>query len=278
MTPTQREAALRLADELQRFDGAERESLRDEAAALLRELAAEPQGEPVAWMVTNVDGQDAYVTADPTLANSAQRALPLYTAPVQDTRACTCHPDDNPPTPCPRKYALGECREAAKAAPVQEPVAWIQPDHLQKARVAPFLCRVEPTKRMSDFVPLYAAPQQRHPLPEAAGFDHALGAGRFTVVKGAFWWHIRIGDSTNNVGKFHSKMAAENMALTLLTAFRDGAYTQYMISLSQQRKPLTDEQIDRLDTQAIHGGPDSQYAFRFARAIERAHGITGEPT
>lgn len=28
---------------------------------------------------------------------------------------------------------------------------------------------------------------------------------------------------------------------------------------------LTDEQIDRLDTQAIHGGPDSQYAFRFAR-------------
>ena len=39
MTPQQREAALRLADELQRFDGAERESLRDEAAALLRELA-----------------------------------------------------------------------------------------------------------------------------------------------------------------------------------------------------------------------------------------------
>ena len=42
MTPQQREAALRLADELQRFDGAERESLRDEAAALLRELLAEP--------------------------------------------------------------------------------------------------------------------------------------------------------------------------------------------------------------------------------------------
>jgi len=37
----------------------------------------------------------------------------------------------------------------------REPVAWIQPDHLQKARVAPFLCRVEPTKRMSDFIPIY---------------------------------------------------------------------------------------------------------------------------
>ena len=48
MTPTQRAAAERLADDLQRFDGAERESLRDEAAALLRELAAEPVQEPVA--------------------------------------------------------------------------------------------------------------------------------------------------------------------------------------------------------------------------------------
>lgn len=30
-----------------------------------------------------------------------------------DTRPCTCHPDDNPPVPCPRKYALTECRKAA---------------------------------------------------------------------------------------------------------------------------------------------------------------------
>ena len=43
--------------------------------------------EPIAWMVTNMDGQDAYVTADPALANSVQRALPLYTAPVMDTCA-----------------------------------------------------------------------------------------------------------------------------------------------------------------------------------------------
>jgi len=40
----------------------------------------------------------------------------------------------------------------------QEPVAWIQPDHLQKAQQAPFLCRVEPTKRMADFVPIYTHP------------------------------------------------------------------------------------------------------------------------
>lgn len=28
-------------------------------------------------------------------------------------RPCTCHPDDNPPTPCPRRYALQDCRAAA---------------------------------------------------------------------------------------------------------------------------------------------------------------------
>lgn len=25
---------------------------------------------------------------------------------------CTCHPDDNPPVPCPRRYALSECLKA----------------------------------------------------------------------------------------------------------------------------------------------------------------------
>ncbi len=29
-------------------------------------------------------------------------------------RPCTCHPDDNPPLPCPRKYALQDCRAAAE--------------------------------------------------------------------------------------------------------------------------------------------------------------------
>jgi hypothetical protein len=35
-------------------------------------------------MVTNDDGQDAYVTADPTLAQIGQRALPLYTLDRKD--------------------------------------------------------------------------------------------------------------------------------------------------------------------------------------------------
>ena len=31
---------------------------------------------------------------------------------VEDQRPCTCHPDDNPPVPCQRKFALAECRAA----------------------------------------------------------------------------------------------------------------------------------------------------------------------
>jgi hypothetical protein len=44
-----------------------------------------------------------------------------------------------------------------------EPVAWIRPDHLAMARKAPALCRVEPTQREPDLVPIYTAPQQPEP-------------------------------------------------------------------------------------------------------------------
>jgi hypothetical protein len=65
------------------------------------------------------------------------------------------------------------------AQPAPEPV-WIQPDHLQKARIAPFLCRVEPFQRMADFVPLYAHPPAvtLPPLPEPTGqTDNERGYG-----------------------------------------------------------------------------------------------------
>lgn len=37
--------------------------------------------------------------------------MPLPAAPTVH-RACTCHPDDDPPRPCPQKFALTECRLA----------------------------------------------------------------------------------------------------------------------------------------------------------------------
>jgi hypothetical protein len=43
----------------------------------------------------------------------------------------------------------------------QEPVAWIQSNHLEQAQREPFLCRVEPTPRLPDFVPLYTHPPRR---------------------------------------------------------------------------------------------------------------------
>lgn len=36
----------------------------------------------------------------------------------EPNRSCTCHPDDNPPEPCARKYALSECKK--KPEPVYE--------------------------------------------------------------------------------------------------------------------------------------------------------------
>lgn len=47
----------------------------------------------------------------------------------------------------------------------QQVVVYIQRDHLQKALVSPFLCRVEPTQRLPDFVPLHsvATSAKSHP-------------------------------------------------------------------------------------------------------------------
>lgn len=41
----------------------------------------------------------------------AIRAIPLPEAKAD--LQCTCHPDDNPPRPCPQKYAYSECVAAA---------------------------------------------------------------------------------------------------------------------------------------------------------------------
>jgi hypothetical protein len=51
-----------------------------------------------------------YMTAD-RLYKSGSRVDPLKVA-LAVLRACTCHPADNPPSPCARRYALSECRVA----------------------------------------------------------------------------------------------------------------------------------------------------------------------
>ena len=53
---------------------------------------------------------------------------------------------------------------AALDVPELEPV-WIQSNHLDHARREPSMCRLEPTQRLPDFVPLYAAPTGKQSLP-----------------------------------------------------------------------------------------------------------------
>ena len=115
MTPEQRAAAERLADDLQRFDGAERESLRDEAAALLRELAAEPVQEPVGWLH---DETGDFEPSHKPWMDDDEEWVPLYAAPQQPMRCPTdggecgaggyCRPEQRKPL-TPSMQAEVEC-------------------------------------------------------------------------------------------------------------------------------------------------------------------------
>ena len=56
----------------------------------------------------------------------------------------------------------------AMSAPV-----WIQSTHLEWARREPSMCRLEPTQRLPDFVPLYAASREWAGLPDMEVYDLA---------------------------------------------------------------------------------------------------------
>ena len=89
------------------------------------------------------------------------------------------------------------------------------------------------------------------PLQKPGDFDHAIGADRFKVVRGAFWWHVLIGDSPTKRGKFHTQAGAEEMAAVLLREFRNGAFVQHEAALAEPvQEPvawmLTDAQNTRL--------------------------------
>jgi hypothetical protein len=60
-----------------------------------------------------------------------------------DGRPCTCHPDDNPPKPCARKYALCECRTA---------------DELDRLRAEVELLRAAALRQWKADAALYAMP------------------------------------------------------------------------------------------------------------------------
>jgi hypothetical protein len=69
----------------------------------------------------------------------------MHEAPAAATpSACSCHPDDNPPRPCPRKHAYGECL-AAHWIPIAEKyvaenAAESGADEIIRALLQIFLC------------------------------------------------------------------------------------------------------------------------------------------
>ncbi len=100
-----------------------------------------------------------------------------------------------------------------------------------------------------------------------AWFDHGIGADRFKVVRGAFWWHVLIGDSPTEHGKFRSRAGAEKMAANLLREFRNGAFVQHGTAPPKREwVGLTDEELKPLcDENHIMFGA---YTVDFIQAIE----------
>lgn len=85
-----------------------------------------------AWREQMMTGTVLFANDDDTLQYDAKERIKkavaaLRSVPSEIARPCTCHPDDNPPVPCPKKYALTECREAALSAIA--PINAMLPEH-----------------------------------------------------------------------------------------------------------------------------------------------------
>ncbi len=79
------------------------------------DLAYVTEQRDIAWgaIHTIKHGPPSWLSNDQVAAWAASEADKGLSPTSSETRACTCHPDDNPPRPCPGKYALSECRKAA---------------------------------------------------------------------------------------------------------------------------------------------------------------------
>lgn len=60
-------------------------------------------------------------------------------------------------------------------------------------------------------------------------------ADRYRVVRGAFWWRVKIGDGQQTVGRCYTEAEAERLAAALRTAFLDGAFVVAQQVAEEQR-------------------------------------------
>ena len=54
-----------------------------QAETALRDRLAQPEPDPIAWMVYTEDGQDAYITSNPHDIKNTEKAFPLWAYPKE---------------------------------------------------------------------------------------------------------------------------------------------------------------------------------------------------
>lgn len=83
-----------------------------------------------------------------------------------------------------------------------------------------------------------------------------MAAGRYEVVRGAFWWRVKVGDGEQTVGRCYTQAEAERLASALRTAFLDGAFVvaelQHYRSAMRELGQLVREQSRSRITPAPH--------------------------
>ncbi|MBK8105985.1 MAG: hypothetical protein IPK42_10590 [Betaproteobacteria bacterium] len=245
MNETQRAAAERLVDNM----NLSLETWIEQAENLLRELAAEPVQEPVAWQLP---GTDSFLTAVAKTHHGARAeaySIPLYAAPQQ------------------------------QAEPVQEP----------KPTTASQFESVKEAKRAAEYELRYyrkMMDEKNAAEPQGEPVAH-LYVGRDYGEELQDW---EIDAEQGMCDKLNEQYYCNPQKLPLYThppqqpmrCPDDGGEcgaVGYCRPEPQQRKPLSDEHVRQIVVEASTSWAfkrDGSTSMRIARAIECAHGITGE--
>jgi hypothetical protein len=161
------------------------------------------------------------------------------------------------------RQVIALLRELAEV-PVSEPVAWLVMDesgYVQHAASWRDAAHEHSNDAINEHdlvcartwrvVPVYAAPQQR------------------TFTDERSWTLLLVGPENGIVGKHGETFVLSPQHYERITVYAS----------PQQRKQLTDEQIDAIAQEELgFASLHEADTRRFARAVEKAHGITGEPT
>jgi hypothetical protein len=129
--------------------------------------------------------------------------------------------------------------------------------------------------------PPAAQPKAKQEQGEPVAWDsiEELANNRYKVIPHAsiFHGHAVVAGTGTLPTYIGREVECQNMARKFTGAFLDGAFAyKELVSTPQQRKPLTDGQIDTLANAAFENymrDKNDDFDRAFARAIEAAHGI-----